>query len=194
MKRKVVFLTCDVIVLNNATSTRSPPAPPHKWGWWTLPTIARCGEMIIESSGTIMGLLTGSLALTDFPGCITWAAPVDASPRYIVDARNRDSGSAAIRALPVSRDPFVLSWKDSSSMHQCSCFNESSSHIWTTCVFFPPTNFDGELHITSGKCLWWRDYWHLRTRFWTLLQHGLMALVSLLLIIQTNLPAFRVKV
>lgn len=88
------------------------------------------------------------------------------------------------RALPVSRDPIVLSWKDSSSMHQCSCFNESSSHIWTTCAFFPPSNFDGELDITSGKCLWWRDYWHLRTRFWTLLQHGLMALVSLLLIIQ----------
>lgn len=108
-------------------------------------------------------------------------------PRCIVDARNRGCGSAGIRArraLPVSRDPFVLSWKDIFSMHQCSCFNESSSHIWTTCAFFPPNNFDGELHITSGKCLWWRDYWHLRTRFWTRLQHGLMALVSLLLIIQ----------
>lgn len=162
---------CDVSAV-----TPPPHTHTHRLRWWTLPTIAHCGEMIIESSGTIMEPLTGSLALTDFPGCITWAAPVDFI-RVILATHATEAPGARVRArraLLVSKDPIVLSWKDRALSRMLQW--EQLTHLEILRLFFLPVTLMGNStlrqenacdegiigaseHVSGYYCntLWWHS-------------------------------------
>lgn len=107
------------------------------WEWFTSLTIARCGEMIIESNGIIMASLTGSLTLSR--SC--WLLPelhLWASPPLVIYTRNTTTRHAGARIpCTLHRLRIALCWVDRIALrsYRFSVLKGSTSHIWTTCTF-----------------------------------------------------------
>lgn len=132
----------------------TPPFDPG-WEWLMSPTIARCGEMIIESKGIIMASLTGRLALSRSSLAITWTAPVDFifSCHLHTQQKPRTHGCAHRVHPPPTRDRIVLSWPDKAPCsYRFGGLNGSASHIWTTCAFSSVTLMGTSISSRENAC------------------------------------------
>lgn len=125
--------------------------------WLMSPTIARCGEMIIESNGIIIASLTGSLTLSWSTLASTWTAPVDfIFSCHLHTQQKPQTHGCAHHGCTLHLLGIALCWVDRIAPCSRRLKWEHLTHLDDLHLLF--SNFDGDFDIKQGKCLWWRDY------------------------------------
>lgn len=109
------------------------------WEWLMSPTLARRGEMIIESGGIIMASLTGDLTFPSSSLATTWAAPVGLHPTlsFAHTQHKRQTRTGARLTCTLHRLGIALCCVEQidARSYRSGALTGKSLHVWTTCTF-----------------------------------------------------------